>query len=156
MKKKVLVAMSGGIDSSVAAFLLREQGYEVVGMTMFLGEKSEGNKKPRCYGSQAINDAKRVCDKLRIPHYVIDFSRDLQEKVIKKFVSEYSKGRTPNPCVDCNRYLKFGTLFKKATALGFDFLATGHYARIEHSANGYSLLKGVYRDKDQSYFLYTL
>lgn len=148
--------MSGGVDSSVAAFLLREQGYEVVGVTMCLGVDSKESKKPKCCGPQAIDDAKKICDKLKIPHYVIDFSRDLQEKVIKKFVSEYSKGRTPNPCVDCNRYLKFGTLFKKAAALGFDFLATGHYARIDLSNNKYILKRPKDKMKDQTYFLYCI
>lgn len=152
--KRVMAAMSGGVDSSVAAFLLKQQGYEVAGVTMCLGVKQAGSRKPSCCGAQAIDDARRVCDKLQIPHYVMDFSRDLQDKVIKRFISEYCAGRTPNPCVDCNRYLKFGALLAKALALGFDFLATGHYAKIEHRKNRYMLKRPKDTEKDQTYFLY--
>jgi tRNA-specific 2-thiouridylase len=185
MKKKVLVAMSGGVDSSVTAFLLKEQGYQVVGLTMCLGIKAGDDEKPRCCGIQAIEDAKRVCRKLKIPHYVMDFFKELQEKVVNNFISEYNKGRTPNPCIDCNRYIKFGTLLKKAISMEFDFLSTGHYARIEKrefSRSGiklgggipleagrveslelrekaktqYILKKGIDAKKDQSYVLYTM
>lgn len=158
MKKKVLVAMSGGVDSSVASFLLKEEGYDVVGLTMCLGIKEGDDGKPRCCGVQAIEDAKRVCRKLKIPHYVMDFSKELEEKVVNNFISEYLKGRTPNPCIDCNRYIKFGTLLKKAISMGFDFLATGHYAGImfDNQRKRYLLRKGVDYQKDQSYWLYAM
>ncbi len=158
MKKKVLVAMSGGVDSSVTSFLLKQEGYEVVGVTMCLGIKEGDDGKPRCCGVQAIEDAKRVCQKLKIPHYVMDFSKELEKRVVNNFVSEYLKGRTPNPCIDCNRYIKFGSLLKKAISLGFDFLATGHYARIEfnNQRKRYLLKKGIDSKKDQSYCLYMM
>lgn len=147
--------MSGGVDSSVAAYLLKRDGFDVTGMTMCLGVKTSG-RKPRCCGPQEIEDARRVCQRVGISHYVLDFSEDLEQKIISKYISEYLGGRTPNPCVDCNKFLKFGTLFEKARALGFDFLATGHYAEIERN-NGKSVLKKA-RDetKDQSYFLYPI
>lgn len=153
--KKVLVAMSGGVDSSVAAFLLKENGYDVTGITMCLGVKTT-DEKARCCGSEAVEDAKKVCYKLGIPHHVMDFSGALEDKIISKFVSEYLKGRTPNPCVDCNRHLKFGSLLSKARAMGFDFLATGHYARIEKGREGFVIKKAADRKKDQSYFLYSI
>jgi len=151
-----MAAMSGGVDSSVAAFLLKEKGYEVVGLTMCLGIKDVGQDSPRCCGAKAIEDAKRVCDKIGIPHYVMDFSKDLEEKVIGKFVDEYLRGRTPNPCVECNRFIKFGALLEKALSLGFDYLATGHYARIEIRDDKYFLKRPKDRVKDQTYFLYPI
>ena len=154
MNKKVLVAMSGGVDSSVAALLLKNEGYDVSGVTMCLGISTEDDAK--CCGASAIDDAKRVCDRLRIPHYVFDYASQLEEKVIGNFISEYQKGRTPNPCVQCNRHLKFGTLLEKALALGFDFLATGHYAAIEKNENGSSLKRPKDKKKDQTYFLYSI
>ncbi|MCK5566474.1 MAG: hypothetical protein KAI62_01095, partial [Actinomycetia bacterium] len=114
---KILVAMSGGVDSSVGALLLKKRNYEVVGATMCLGIKNSSNRT-QCCGAQAIEDAKKVCRKLKIPHYVFDFSKALEDKVINKFVSEYSSGRTPNPCIDCNRFLKFDLLLKKALNMG--------------------------------------
>jgi len=154
MNKKVLVAMSGGVDSSVAALLLKNEGYTVSGVTMCLGISTEDDAK--CCGASAIEDAKRVCDRLGIPHYVFDYASQLEEKVIGNFISEYQKGRTPNPCVECNRHLKFGTLLDKALALGFDFLATGHYAAIEKNENGSSLKRPKDKKKDQTYFLYSI
>ncbi|MDO9585810.1 MAG: tRNA 2-thiouridine(34) synthase MnmA, partial [Syntrophales bacterium] len=145
---------SGGVDSSVAAFLLKDEGYEVTGVTMCLGAGSSGDA--RCCGPDAIADARRVCDRLHIPHYVFDFSRELEEMVIDKFIAEYGRGRTPNPCVDCNRYLKFGSLLEKASALGFDYVATGHYAKIEQEEGILYLKRPRDKVKDQTYFLYAI
>jgi tRNA-uridine 2-sulfurtransferase len=157
LNKKVLVAMSGGVDSSVAALLLKEQGYEPAGVTMDLGVRDAGSEKPRCCGPDAIGDARRVCFQLGIPHYVFDYAKVLEEKVIGPFIAEYARGRTPNPCVDCNRRLKFGALLDRARALGFDYLATGHYADIEKSSEkGYLLKRPKDRGKDQTYFLYRI
>ncbi|MFA5322195.1 MAG: tRNA 2-thiouridine(34) synthase MnmA [Smithella sp.] len=155
MGKKVLVAMSGGVDSSVAAMLLINQGYDVAGVTMRFGALTEGDQKRSCT-SAAIDDAKRVCDHFRIPHYVFDYAAQLEDKVISNFISEYQKGRTPNPCVECNRHLKFGSLLGKALMLDFDFLATGHYASIEKNKDGYCLKRPKDKKKDQTYFLYSI
>ena len=154
MSKKVLVAMSGGVDSSVAAMLLKEEGYEVSGVTMCLGIPSEDDAK--CCGAAALDDAKRVCDRIKIPHYVFDYAAQLEDKVIANFISEYKNGRTPNPCVECNRHLKFGSLLDKALMLDFNFLATGHYAAIEKNEEGYCLKRPKDKMKDQTYFLYSI
>lgn len=140
-----MVAMSGGVDSSVAALLLKEQGYDVTGATMCFSAGGCGNK--------GIEDARRVCRQLNIPHLVLNFSKELEEIVVLDFIVEYISGRTPNPCVRCNQYLKFGDLLKKARELGMDYLATGHFARIEKKGKEYLLEKGVDPKKDQSYFL---
>jgi tRNA (5-methylaminomethyl-2-thiouridylate)-methyltransferase len=155
MKKKVMVAISGGVDSSVAALLLKEAGYDVTGVTMCLGIKEEG-EGTRCCGRDAIDDARHVCDQLEVPHFVFDYADLLEEKVIAKFTAEYLQGRTPNPCIDCNRYLKFGSLLAKAKIMGFDYLATGHYARIEKTDEKWRLLKPKDKIKDQTYFLYPI
>lgn len=151
---RIMVAMSGGVDSSVAALLLREQGADLVGMTMCLGVADAPGTHPTCCGPEAVRDARRVCDQLDIPHYVMDYAELLQKHVIDRFVDEYRHGRTPNPCILCNRYLKFGSLLQKARGMGYDAVATGHYARIVQEADGWSLHTGHDPDKDQSYFLY--
>lgn len=155
MKKRVVVAMSGGVDSSVAACLLKERGFEVIGITMCFNITDTVKKKPSCCGKQGINDAKEVSYKLGIKHYVINMQKDLEKWVIKDFCSEYLKGRTPNPCIRCNQYVKFSALLKRALSMDAQFLATGHYARIIKSRNCL-LKKGKDKNKDQSYFLYRL
>jgi len=155
--------MSGGVDSSVAGYLLREQGYEVVGVTMKVWPQDcISRAEDKCCGPQAVADARGVAHALGFPHYVVDEADQFQELVINYFSSEYQAGRTPNPCVMCNEKLKFGSLWQKAEALGCDYIATGHYAIIEHAAandGGYNraiLRKGVDPRKDQSYFLFSL
>jgi len=156
MGARVFVAMSGGIDSSVSAVLLKEKGYEVIGVTMCFNLDIPKRKRPVCCDRMAIEDARKVCYKLGIKHYVLNFSEILKEKIIKNFCREYLSARTPNPCVDCNRYIKFGALLEKVVNLGADFLATGHYARIEKKDGLYYLKKAKDINKDQSYFLYYL
>ena len=155
-QKRVAVAMSGGVDSSLAVALLKEAGYEVIGVTMQIWPSDEPARFGGCCGLEAIEDAKKVAYKLGIPHYVVNFRDIFAKKVIADFCLEYSLGRTPNPCIRCNQYIKFDALLKKAKELDYSFIATGHYARIEQSPNGYHLLKAVDLTKDQSYFLYTL
>jgi len=154
--KKVLIAMSGGVDSSVAAMLLKDEGFVVAGMTMCFGAELDHAKGTKCCGAEAINDARRVCSYLGIPHYVSDYSRHMKEKVIKKFIRNYLAGLTPNPCIDCNRHLKFELMLNHARRLGFDFFATGHYARILEDKTGFYLSRAHDRLKDQSYFLYVI
>ncbi|MDO8489286.1 MAG: tRNA 2-thiouridine(34) synthase MnmA [Candidatus Omnitrophota bacterium] len=156
MKKFVAVAMSGGVDSSVAAALLKKQGHEVVGLTMCFNLAEKDGKKPSCCGLTGIEDARRVCQKLGVRHYVINLDKDFSRDVIQNFYQEYLNGRTPNPCVRCNQFIKFGILLKKALNLGAKFLATGHYARIVKTEQGYLLKKACDLKKDQSYFLYRL
>jgi len=152
---KVVVAMSGGVDSSVAAALLKEEGYEVIGVTMQIWPP-ESRKFGGCCGVAAIEDARKVAHTLGIPHYVMNLRDVFAEKVINNFIDEYRRGRTPNPCVRCNQHIKFGALLEKARGLGADFIATGHHARIEKEKGRYLLKKGLDRNKDQSYFLYAL
>ena len=156
MKKTVVVAMSGGVDSSVAAALLKKQGYQVIGLTMCFNLAEKDGAKPSCCGFVGIEDARGVCHKLGIRHYVINLNKDFYREVIQNFYQEYLSGRTPNPCVRCNQFIKFGILFKKAINLGAQFLATGHYAKIVKSRQGYLLKKAKDLKKDQSYFLYRL
>jgi len=169
-KQRVLLGMSGGVDSSVAGYLLREQGYDVVGVTMKVWPQDcISRAEDKCCGPQAVADARGVAHALGIPHYVVDEADQFERVVIDYFASEYQAGRTPNPCVMCNEKLKFGNLWSKARALGCDYIATGHYAIIEHGVGTPSsrrgdgamapyavLRKGVDPRKDQSYFLFSL
>jgi tRNA-uridine 2-sulfurtransferase len=156
-RQRVLLGMSGGVDSSVAGYLLREQGYDVVGVTMKVWPQDcISRAEDKCCGPQAIADARGVAHALGIPHYVVDEADQFERLVIDYFSSEYQAGRTPNPCVMCNEKLKFGNLWSKAAALGCDYIATGHYAIIEHHAYHATLRKGVDPRKDQSYFLFSL
>ena len=157
LKQRVLLGMSGGVDSSVAGYLLREQGYEVIGVTMKVWPQDcISRAEDKCCGPQAVADARNVAHSLGIPHYVVDEADQFERLVIDYFSSEYQAGRTPNPCVMCNEKLKFGNLWSKAAALGCDYIATGHYAIIEHHADHVILRKGVDPRKDQSYFLFSL
>ncbi len=156
-KQRVLLGMSGGVDSSVAGYLLREQGYDVIGVTMKVWPQDcVSRAEDKCCGPQAVADARSVAHSLGIPHYVVDEADQFERLVINYFSSEYQAGRTPNPCVMCNEKLKFGNLWEKAEALGCDYIATGHYAIIEHRADRAVLRKGVDPRKDQSYFLFSL
>jgi tRNA-specific 2-thiouridylase len=162
-KKRVLLGMSGGVDSSVAGYLLREQGYEVIGVTMKVWPQDcISRAADKCCGPQAVADARGVAHALGFPHYVVDEADQFEQLVIDYFSSEYQAGRTPNPCVMCNEKLKFGNLWSKAEALGCNFIATGHYAIIEHLKEPATdrdcaiLRKGVDPRKDQSYFLFSL
>lgn len=156
-KPRVVLGMSGGVDSSVAAYLLREAGYDVVGVTLKVWPQDcISRAEDKCCGPSAIADARGVAHALGIPHYVIDEADQFEKIVINYFASEYQAGRTPNPCVMCNEKLKFGNLWEKAHALGAEYIATGHYAIIEHHQNHAVLRKGRDSRKDQSYFLFSL
>ncbi len=153
---RAIVALSGGVDSSVAAYLLKQQGFDLLGVTLKLHTDSDDS--PSCCTTQDILDAKAVCDKLGIEHRVVDIESDFKHYVIDRFVSSYIDGGTPNPCVDCNRYIKFRELLNMADREGYDFVATGHYARVEYDdqSGRYLLKKGISEQKDQSYVLYSL
>ena len=158
-KKKVMVAMSGGVDSSVAAALLKKQGFDVVGVFMrFWSEPAggSGGALNKCCSFEAYSDARRVAQKLGIPIYTLNMKVPFKKLVVDYFLKEYQAGRTPNPCVECNRFIKFGELLRKARAMGASYVATGHYARVAADKSGDKLLKGKDSKKDQSYFLYTL
>jgi tRNA-specific 2-thiouridylase len=156
--EKVFVAMSGGMDSSFAAYLLKKKGYDVVGITFELLPKSikNVNNARACCSLETTDRARRVAHDLSIHHYVINLRQEFEHYVIERFIKEYEAGRTPNPCILCNKYIKFSSFVKKALALGADKVATGHYAIIGKSAEGYELRKGRDREKDQSYFLYPI
>ena len=187
MKERVIVAMSGGVDSSVAAYLLKESGYEVIGITMCFGftlldsehltgftKNIEVKKRPLSCGWEGIEDAKRIAQKIGIRHYILNFSNIFEEKVIKNFIQEYLKGRTPNPCIRCNQFIKFGSLLERIKEFDAQYLATGHYARIikdqpteakasvgcpqkgSEGGQKFLLKRAKDRTKDQSYFLYRL
>ena len=157
-KTRVIIGMSGGVDSSAAAALLLEQGYDVVGITLKLWPQDcISRAEDKCCGPQAVTDARSVCYKLGIPYYLIDEADAFQKQVIHYFAEEYKAGRTPNPCVMCNEKLKFGALLDRARQLGGDYIATGHFARLEKRPDGRTLLKkGCDPRKDQSYFLFSL
>ncbi len=160
MNKKAVIAMSGGVDSSVAAYLISNQGYECIGATMKLysNEDIGVSKKHTCCSAEDVEDARSVAYSLDIPYYVFNFSDNFKENVIEKFISAYENGITPNPCIDCNRYLKFEKLFLRAKEINFDYVVTGHYAQIEYDTekNRYILKKAVDKTKDQSYVLYCM
>ena len=160
MTNKALIAMSGGVDSSVAAFLTKDMGYDATGITLKLFDNEDiGEKREKtCCSLDDIDDARRVCLKLGIPYYVYNFKDSFKENVIDRFIRAYENGTTPNPCIDCNRFIKFEKLIRRAEELDFDCVVTGHYSTIEYDkgADRYLLKKSVDSTKDQSYVLYCL
>lgn len=156
--KKVMIGMSGGVDSSVAAFLLQKESFEVIGATMKLynNEDIDFVSEKTCCSLDDVLDAKSVCARLGIRHYTLNMTDDFKKEVIERFISAYQNGFTPNPCIDCNRYMKFSKMLHKAQELDIDYVATGHYARIEKQGDRYILKKAVDLSKDQSYVLYSL
>ena len=159
-KKKVVVGMSGGVDSSVAAWLLKKQGYDVIGVTMQIWQDEAAavqEENGGCCGLSAVEDARRVAERLDIPYYVMTFKKEFKEQVMDYFVQEYLRGRTPNPCIACNRFVKWESLLARSMEIGADYIATGHYARIARLDNGrYTLKRSATAAKDQTYALYNL
>ena len=160
MSRKVVVGMSGGVDSSVAAWLLKEQGYDVIGVTMQIWQDEDTEVQEAeggCCGLSAVDDARRVAMDLGIPYYVMNFKEEFRKNVMDYFVGEYVEGRTPNPCIACNRHVKWESLLRRSIAIGADYIATGHYAQIDRLPGGrYSLKTSVTAAKDQTYALYNL
>ncbi|MBU5331791.1 tRNA 2-thiouridine(34) synthase MnmA [Anaerocolumna aminovalerica] len=159
-KKKVVVGMSGGVDSSVAAYLLKKAGYDVIGVTMQIWQDEDAAAQEEsggCCGLSAVDDARRVANALEIPYYVMNFKREFKGSVMDYFAEEYLKGNTPNPCIACNRYVKWESLLKRSLDIGAEYIATGHYARVVRLENGrYTLMKSATAAKDQTYALYNL
>lgn len=159
-KKKVVIGMSGGVDSSVGAYLLKEAGYDVIGVTMQIWQTEDAcslEENGGCCGLSAVEDARKVASDLGIPYYVMNFRKEFKENVMDYFVDEYLVGRTPNPCIACNRYVKWESLLKRSLDIGADYIATGHYARVVQLENGrYTLMKSATAAKDQTYALYNL
>ena len=155
---KALIALSGGVDSSVAAYLMQQAGYSCIGCTMKLFENRDAAVSPAksCCSLEDVEDARRVAFRLGMRFYVFNFTEDFREKIIGRFIEEYQAGRTPNPCIDCNRQMKFGKLWERAQILGYDTIVTGHYARIHFDGEKYHLLRGLDASKDQSYVLYDM
>ncbi|NNV01964.1 tRNA 2-thiouridine(34) synthase MnmA [Brevibacillus sp. MCWH] len=151
---RVVVGMSGGVDSSVTAYLLKQQGYDVIGI--FMKNWDDTDEFGHCTAEEDFQDVRRVCEQIGIPYYTVNFEKEYMEKVFQYFLDEYKRGRTPNPDVMCNREIKFGELLDKVMDLGADYIATGHYARVEYRDGAYRLLRGVDTNKDQSYFLNAL
>ena len=160
MNRRALIAMSGGVDSSVAAYLMKKDGYDCIGVTMKLFDNGDiaVSRENSCCSLEDVEDARSVAFSLGMPYYVFNFTESFREKVIDKFIEAYENGATPNPCIDCNRYLKFEKLFDKASELGYDYVVTGHYARIEYDeiSGRYILKKALDPTKDQSYVLYSM
>lgn len=157
MRRKTLIAMSGGVDSSVAAALMLDRGFECVGVTLKLFDSGQGAGVNRgCCSLADVNDAREVAHRLGIPHYVLNFTDEFQEQVIRRFVETYERGGTPNPCIDCNRHIKFQRLLQRARQLEFDALVTGHYARVEAAGGRFILKRALDQRKDQSYVLYAM
>lgn len=156
MKKKALVAMSGGVDSSVAAYLTKQMGYDVIGVTMRLYDGEDLARDKTCCSLDDVEDAKSVARKLSFPHHTFNFKSDFEKAVIAPFIAAYETGATPNPCIECNRNLKFSALYERARVLGCEYVVTGHYARIEKAGDKYRLLRAADAGKDQSYVLYSL
>ena len=155
---RAIIAMSGGVDSSVAAFLMKEKGYDIIGITLKLHSGNDIIEEQSCCTQQDILDAKAVCDRLQIEHRVVDLQSNFKEYVIDRFINSYMCGGTPNPCIDCNRFIKFSKLLEIANDEGFDYVVTGHYARVAfvEETGRYVLKKGLDESKDQSYVLYSL